>query len=109
MLHFEEEEMFWFRAIREGKHISTVLMYEGILILDKPYMHDIYLEQGFRHEKWMQSKIWRQDDSSSATRQRSDIGDEFLRKKVREVLTKKQKMMQDNLKSRPSQIYLWTM
>eukprot|EP00956_Cyclotella_meneghiniana_P001290 scaffold1399_cov48-Cyclotella_meneghiniana.AAC.2 len=115
MLHFEGEEKFWFCAIREGKHISNTVTYEGILILDKPYTHDIFLEQGFRHEigvpdglypkEWMRSKIRRKDDSSSsAPRRRSDVGDEFRRKKVGEVLTKKQKMMQDNLKSSRSDL-----
>eukprot|EP00956_Cyclotella_meneghiniana_P020848 scaffold37268_cov23-Cyclotella_meneghiniana.AAC.3 len=82
---------------------------------DKPYTHDIFLEQGFRHEigvpdgfyprEWMRSKIRRKDDSSSsAPRRRSDVGDEFRRKKVGEVLTKKEKMMQDNLKSSRSDL-----
>lgn len=109
MLHFEGEEKFWFCAIREGKHISRDITYDGILILDKPYTHDTFLEQAFRHEvgvpdgfypkEWMRSKIRRKQDTVS----RSDIGDEFRRRKVGEVLTKKQKLM-ENLKSSRSDL-----
>jgi hypothetical protein len=106
MLHFEGEEKFWFCAIKEGKHISTDVTYDGILILDKPYTHDLFLDQAFRHEigvpegfypkEWLRSKIRRKEDTLVS---RSDVGDEFRRKKPGEMLSKKQKMMQENLKS----------
>lgn len=111
MLHFDGEEKFWFCAIRDGKHISRAVTYDGILILDRPYTHDMFLEQAFRHEigvpdgfypkEWMRSKIRRKEDTSVS---RSDIGDEFRRRKVGEVLTKKQKMLEDNLKSSRSDL-----
>ncbi|KAL7510286.1 hypothetical protein ACHAXN_007258 [Cyclotella atomus] len=111
MLHFDGEEKFWFCAIREGKHISRDVTYDGILILDKPYTHDMFLEQAFRHEisvpegfypkEWMRPKVRRKEDTTVS---RSDIGDEFRKKKVGEVLTKKQKMVEDNIKSSRSDL-----
>lgn len=108
MLHFQGESEFWFCAIREGRHISRDVTYDGILILDKPYTHDIFLEQAFRHEigvprdfypkAWLRSKVRRRKEDEWVLRS-EDVGGEFRRKKIGEVLSKKQVMMQENLKS----------
>jgi hypothetical protein len=108
MLHFEGEEHFWFCAISEGKHIARDVTDNGILILDKMYTHDIFLEQAFRHEigvpgdffpkEWLRPKVrGRKENEVDVTR--SEIGAEFRRKKVGEVISKKQKMIQENMKS----------
>jgi hypothetical protein len=108
MLHFEGESEFWFCAIREGRHISRGVRYDGILILDKPYTHDVFLEQAFRHEigvprdfypkAWLRSKVRSRKEDESVVRS-EDVGGEFRRKKIGEVLTKKQVMMHENVKS----------
>ena len=81
------------------------------MILDKPYSHDIFLEQAFRHEigvpdgfypnEWLRSKIRKKEDTSLT---RSDVGDEFRRKKVGEMLSKKHKLIQENMKSSRSDL-----
>ncbi|KAL7484978.1 hypothetical protein ACHAW6_010580 [Cyclotella cf. meneghiniana] len=108
MLHFDGESKFWFCAIREGRHISRDVNFDGILILDKPYSHDIFLDQAFRREigvpenffpqEWLRSKVRRRIDDELELA-RSDVGNEFRRKKIGEVVSKKQLLMQENLKS----------
>lgn len=79
----------------------------SFMILDKPYTHDIFLEQAFRHEigvphdfpkAWLRSKVRRRKEDEWVLRS-EDVGGEFRRKKIGEVLSKKQVMMQENLKS----------
>jgi hypothetical protein len=96
MMHFEGEEKFWFCAMKPGRHIAKDVGYDGILIVDKPYSHDIFLEQAFRHEiavpdnffpkEWMRSKVRRKTEEELT---RSPIGDEFRRKKIGEVVSRK--------------------
>jgi len=96
MMHFEGEENYWFCNMKAGKHIARDLDFDGILIVDKPYSHDIFLEQAFRHEigvpdnfyprEWLRSKVRRRTEQEPT---RSDIGDEFRRKKTDVVVSRK--------------------
>jgi hypothetical protein len=97
MMHFEGEENFWFCNMKSGKHIARFVNYDGILIVDKPYSHDIFLDQAFRHEigvpddfyprEWLRSKVRRRSEEEQPTR--SSIGDEFRRKKTNVVISRK--------------------
>mmetsp|Transcript_24650 Transcript_24650/g.37363 ORF Transcript_24650/g.37363 Transcript_24650/m.37363 type:complete len:604 (-) Transcript_24650:64-1875(-) len=96
MMHFEGEEKYWFCNMRPGKHIARDVDYDGILIVDKAYTHDIFLEQAFRHEigvpddffprEWLRSKVRRRAEQEPT---RSDVGDEFRRKKTNVVISRK--------------------
>ena len=96
MMHFEGEEHYWFCNLKfPGRHIARDVNYDGILILDKPYTHDMFLDQAFRHEigvpdgfypkEWMRSKVRRVEQEPT----RSDVGDEFRRKKTDVVYSRK--------------------
>ena len=97
MMHFEGEEKYWFCAMRKGKHIARDVTYDGILIVDKPYTHDMFLDQAFRHEigvpddfyprEWLRSKVRSRRTEEEPTR--SSIGDEFRRKKTDVVVSRK--------------------
>ena len=59
------------------------------------------MPDGFYPKEWLRPKIRKKEDTSLT---RSDVGDEFRRKKVGEVLSKKQKLMQENMKSSRSDL-----
>mmetsp|Transcript_16208 Transcript_16208/g.22956 ORF Transcript_16208/g.22956 Transcript_16208/m.22956 type:complete len:598 (+) Transcript_16208:37-1830(+) len=96
MMHFEGEENYWFCNMTSGRHIARDLDFDGILIVDKPYSHDIFLEQALRHEigvpddfyprEWLRSKVRRRTEQEPT---RSDVGDEFRRKKTNVVVSRK--------------------
>ena len=97
MMHFEGEENFWFCNMKPGRHIARDVSYDGILIVDKPYSHDIFLDSAFRHEigvpndfyprEWLRSKVRSRKTEEEPTR--SMVGDEFRRKKIGEYASRK--------------------
>ena len=96
MFHFEGEENYWFCDIRAGRHIARNVDFDGILIVDKPYSHDIFLEKAFRHaigvpddfypKEWLRPKVRRRTEQEPT---RSLVGDEFRRKKTDIVISRK--------------------
>jgi len=105
MFHFEGESRFPFCELKEGRHIARDIIDNGILIVDKPYSTDMFLEQAFRHEigvpdgffpdKWFRQKVRRRSTASS----NDDSGNEFKRKKVGEVVSKKMQLKGEQLKA----------
>lgn len=82
-----------------GTHIASDISWDGILIVDKPYTSDVFLEQAFRHEigvpdglypqQWLRQKVRRRPDKQQLAG--ANKGGEFKRKKKKEVMAKRMK------------------
>lgn len=110
MLNFEGASRLPFCLLEGGRHISRDLTYDGILLVDKAYSSDMFLEQAFRHEigvpkdffprRWLRQKVRRRPSTSY------DAGSEFKRKRIGEIVSKKMLLKEEKMKMESARIDL---
>lgn len=114
MYHFEGADKFPFCKLEfEGKHIAHGVTYNGVLIVDKTYTTDMFLEHAFRHEigvpdkdfypkTWLRQKVRRR--SAAAITTTTNAGHEFKRKVVGAIPSTKMKMKEELMESARSDL-----
>ena len=108
MFHFSSETKFPFCKLPEGRHVARDITDNGILIVDKPQSTDVFLEQAFRHEigvpdnfypaTWLRQKVRRRSGTKNNL-STNELGHEFRRKKVGEIVSKKMQLKEEQMRA----------